>query len=180
MGVRMARAVISKITDMLYLGNATAASDTNILSEFGIMRIVSVTDEPAHRPTPDFCKQYSLTQMLYPIPDKAFWDRNEKLTSIVFPWVKDGAEKNQRVFVHCRAGVSRSASFVITYLMWLGLDFDSALIQTFAAHPFAAPSPEVLKTFLQLIGKNLPLYYPHLCRMRRGQNWFKEYINQNP
>ena len=177
----MARSVISKITDTLYLGNATTASNPKILREFGIMRIVSVTDEPLHRPPHAFCVQNGIAQIIYPIPDAVFEDPNENLVKAAFPWVKDAAEKNERVFVHCRAGVSRSASFVITYLMWLGLDFDSALIHTFTAHPYAAPLKEVLQTFLTLLGKgSLPLYYPSLSALRRKQPWFIEYITQNP
>lgn len=168
----------------LYLGNFPAALDPHLLGRSNIRRIVSVTDEPQHRPDPEFCQTHGIEQKIFPIPDAPFADSEQKLAEDIFPWISKSEEERKPVLVHCRMGISRSPALVIAYLIWSVLNdpavlskmredqnfvgdpfelaFGTALELVDGAHPRTAPLPEVLRSFLQAIGRDLPASYHDL------------------
>ena len=64
----------------------------------------------------------------------------------------------EKVFVHCMAGASRSATIVIAYLMWIKkMKFDEALNFVISKRPIVDPNDgfrEQLKIFEKLLEKN--------------------------
>src|SRR3990172_8455734 len=70
------RPVISMITPVIYLANAEAARSQNIISEFRIKRIISVTNDPDYRPSAEFLKKYGVEQRIFPIEDMEFHGRD--------------------------------------------------------------------------------------------------------
>jgi len=100
---------MNKILDRLYLGNLQAASDYKSLKEAGITHILQVATGIKPFFTNDF------TYKVINIADT----QNSSLIRY-FPaaisFIKEGISKGG-VLVHCYAGVSRSASCVIAFLM---------------------------------------------------------------
>ena len=100
---------MNKICDRLYLGNLKAAQDVRALREAGITHILQV----AEGLTPCFPKDF--VYKVISIGDTA----NSSLIRY-FPaaisFIQEGIRKGG-VLVHCYAGVSRSATCVIAYLM---------------------------------------------------------------
>lgn len=100
---------MNKIIDRLYLGNLKGASDINALRSAGITHVLTV----ASGIEPFFPKEFKY---------KVIQVTDTSQSSLIrhFPaaisFMREGIAKGG-VLVHCYAGVSRSASCVIAYLM---------------------------------------------------------------
>ena len=99
---------ISKITDTIYLGNMEAAFNYKKLKKLGIRKVLTVMSAFGnHYPENTFVhKSIDVTDDYETNLIRYF---KECLLFI------DGYDK---VFVHCAAGMSRSPTIVIAYLMW--------------------------------------------------------------
>ena len=97
---------MDKIMDNVYLGNEPASKDKKVLKEKGITHIlVSAKFLAKHHPN-----EFTYHQL--PLDDFPSQD--------LFPYIAEAVEfmKNAKVvYVHCAAGISRSTSMVIAYLM---------------------------------------------------------------
>ena len=99
---------INQITDTIYLGNVESAFNIKKLKDLGIRKILTVMSA--------FGNHY---------PENAFIHKkieiDDDYESNIIQYFKecllfiDGYDK---VFVHCAAGMSRSATIVIAYIMW--------------------------------------------------------------
>ena len=100
---------MDKIIDRVYLGNLKGASDMNALKAVGITHILQV----ASGIKPFFPKDFKYKVI-------SVTDTSQSSLIRHFPaaisFIKEGIAKGG-VLVHCYAGVSRSASCVIAYLM---------------------------------------------------------------
>jgi dual specificity phosphatase 12 len=100
---------MNKIQDRLYLGNLQAAQDLQLLKREGITHILQV----AGGIKPMFPKDFK-----YKVIDVA--DQSSINLIRHFPacisFIREGLARGG-ILVHCYAGVSRSSSMVIAYLM---------------------------------------------------------------
>jgi len=161
--------IVTPIQGFLYLGTADAAKDQESLARYKIRKILSVTNDKRHRPSPEFCKKLGIEQKIFPIDDTYFEDPSHILGEDIFPWVYNAETENIHLLVHCYASISRSPSLVITYLAWHLLRhdqipnfesaFDSAYQRVMARHGMANPQLVVLDSFLKCIGYCLPKKY---------------------
>jgi protein-tyrosine phosphatase len=108
---------IDEIIENIYLGDFRAADDINILRDNGITHIINCAkDIPEVYPT-EF--EY-LSLNLKDTP-------NEDLTEAISVSMQF-INKSKKVFIHCKQGVSRSASIVIAYLIkYKNMKYDIAL-----------------------------------------------------
>ena len=61
-------------------------------------------------------------------------------------FIKNAIRKNESVFVHCHAGISRSCSCIIAYLiLYHGLSTSEGLDIVRKGRPFVNPNPGFLK-----------------------------------
>lgn len=89
------------------------------------------------------------------------FDINDICTENIYRYFKQGIEfidKSKIVFVHCAAGISRSSSFVIAYLMWKErITFDKAKENIKKCRPCVNPNEGFviqLKEFEKELVKN--------------------------
>eukprot|EP00871_Galdieria_phlegrea_P005249 jgi/Galph1/5725/GphlegSOOS_G4304.1 len=102
----------SRILPFLYLGNDRNASDKDVLDSLQITHILIVGEELAPHFPEHYCyKQLMIkdleTQVLYPFLEEAI------------EFIESGRVRG-KVFVHCYAGVSRSAAVVLAYFIYRG------------------------------------------------------------
>ncbi|XP_028323440.1 uncharacterized protein LOC114476249 [Gouania willdenowi] len=104
-------AVISPILPFLYLGNERDAQDLDLLLRLNIGYVVNIT---THLPL------YHVTSGLrykrLPATDNSKQNLRQYFEE-VFEFIEEAYQSGQGVLVHCQAGVSRSATIVIAYLM---------------------------------------------------------------
>ena len=142
----------SRILPFLYLGNLAHANNALMLKELGITHVVSMGESALAPPRPP---PFSLTAAFSrqaALPDNSLW-LEERLGNIAvldqknvaddgidslrphidaaLEFIEQARQQGGRVLVHCRVGVSRSASIVIAYLMrHVELDLASAYLLT--------------------------------------------------
>ncbi|XP_036454934.1 dual specificity protein phosphatase 18 [Colossoma macropomum] len=101
---------LGQITDYLYIGNAKAAKDSSVITRLNINCIINATLDDSKPCLP------SVDYVWVPVADSPETQLEEH-----FDTVADKIDKvrmqHGRVVVHCCAGVSRSATLCLAFLM---------------------------------------------------------------
>lgn len=119
----------------LYLGGVTAL---NTASELGITHVLSVINDISDLSTK--VQQLSMTHMLIDMADMEEANLLPHFEQAV-QFIKSALEQGGKVLVHCQAGISRSASVVLAYLMAVEkTGLDSALASIRHTYPQASPN----------------------------------------
>ncbi|KAJ8275998.1 hypothetical protein COCON_G00077500 [Conger conger] len=105
-------ATISPILPFLFLGNERDAQDLNLLLQFNIGFVVNVTTHlPLYHLDTGLVRYKRL-----PATDNSRQNLRQYFEE-VFEFIEEAHQTGRGVLVHCQAGVSRSATIVIAYLM---------------------------------------------------------------
>lgn len=128
---------VNEIAANLYLGGITAALEPQNLVDQGIRAVVCCVRETEF-PSCDFHKDLAYYRVdVEDIPREPidlFWP---EATAFMNDWISEG----KPVFVHCRAGVSRSASTVIAYLVsYQGYTLNDAFLTARKRRPVVTPN----------------------------------------
>ena len=99
---------IDQITETIYLGNIDAAFNKKKLKQLGIKKVLTVMSA--------FGNHYSPHEFIH----KSI-DVDDDFRTNIIQYFKECflfIEGNDKIFVHCAAGMSRSPTIVIAYIMW--------------------------------------------------------------
>lgn len=102
---------LCRVTDHLYLSNGRAANDSSQVTRCKITCIVNVTETKSRSPLPPGVEYIHI-----PLPDSPVSPLSEHFDD-VSDKIQLTAESGGRILVHCNAGVSRSATLCMAYLM---------------------------------------------------------------
>ena len=99
---------IDQITETIYLGNIDAAFNKKKLKQLGIKKVLTVMSA--------FGNHYSHHEFIH----KSIDVDDDFRTNIIchFKECISFIEGKDKIFVHCAAGMSRSPTIVIAYIMW--------------------------------------------------------------
>ena len=102
---------MNQITDQIFLSGYESTSDRGFLKERNITHILTVgADLPPQHPT-DF------KYLVVPVQDSMDVNLLPKHFFVCRKFIRQAVESGTNILVHCRMGVSRSATIVIAYLM---------------------------------------------------------------
>ncbi|XP_031572661.1 dual specificity protein phosphatase 14-like, partial [Actinia tenebrosa] len=102
--------IMSQITDFLYLGSLRMAMDEEILKAKGITHIINATMDESPK------YKISIKCMRVKVNDDPECNIGRHFDNVADK-IEEVNKKSGRVLVHCVAGVSRSSTLVIAYLM---------------------------------------------------------------
>lgn len=127
----------------VWLGSQDAAETLESLTKNNITCVLNVGFSEEAFPGQFKWKRISI----YDVPEEKLEDRLPEM----FQFIEECGAQQQNVIVHCNAGISRSASVVIAWLMWKKLwTFQQALFHVQQARPSIRPNAgfvEQLKKF---------------------------------
>ncbi|XP_017778963.1 PREDICTED: dual specificity protein phosphatase 19 [Nicrophorus vespilloides] len=125
-------AIPARVLDNLFVGSQDCC-DPDTLIRFGIIAVLSVgVEAPVHAPEG---VTYKFMECL-DLPDTSLPELLHECSLFIEAESKVGG-----VLVHCNAGVSRSVTIVVGYLITrLGYDFATAMALVRAARPSAKPN----------------------------------------
>jgi len=131
---------MSLILKNLFLGSASDANDFLFIKQNNIKLIVNVTKDIATDYSALGFEDIKVIRIPIDDIDTESLNTNNLLMSTLTT-IKKYIDENKGVLVHCRAGVSRSASIVIAYLMkYHNLSFSQAQNYLRSRRPIINPN----------------------------------------
>ena len=134
---------MSQILDNLYLGDLLCSQNKDLLLRMGVTHILTVAKD--HPPKFPSTFKYKVVKVL----DLPSTNLKSKFAACI-TFIKEAMANGGKVFVHCFAGVSRSATIVVAYLMLeKGLSYQAAMRFVKSKRPFINPNDGFRKQLLQ-------------------------------
>ena len=122
---------MDEIIDNLWLGNYDSSSNVSMLKNKGIKKVLTVMD---YFGGPKYDKDF--THKRFEIEDNC----RQNIIQY-FGECLNFIKGNEKILVHCLAGISRSATIVIAYLMWTQhLKYKEALEKVKEKRPLVGPN----------------------------------------
>lgn len=125
---------LDKVQDGIFISNLTSAMDDNLLKKHGITHVINLSGF-------EYQKHPGIAYLDLPISDVPA-ARIYTLFSVTNPYISSVLASGGAVLVHCQAGISRSASIVLAYLIANhGYTLDTALNLLREKRPIIRPNP---------------------------------------
>jgi len=137
------------IKGSLFISSHQVAGDLDVLRSNGITHIVNTAADVCFNHFPG-----QVEYLTYYLKDS----NNEEISALFYKtitWIDAAIQRGGRVLVHCREGVSRSATMIIAYLMWKHkITFESAHEKVRKVRPICNPNTGFTCQLL-VLGKKL-------------------------
>ncbi|KAI1902269.1 hypothetical protein AGOR_G00042960 [Albula goreensis] len=154
---------VNKVLPGLYLGNFKDARDKEQLARHNITHILSIHDSAAPL-------LQEMTYLCIPAADLPTQNLTQYFKESI-SFMHESRLKGEGCLVHCLAGVSRSVTLVVAYLMTVtGLGWQDALTAVRVARPCAGPNVGFLRQ-LEDFETTQAVHY---------RKWLKEKYKENP
>lgn len=130
---------INRVDDNVFISGYLPAADADTIKSLGITRIVKMfKDSPNY-----YGGQYEhpgVTVAVFPAEDRSDYNIHKDAVGAL-KFIFDGVRNNELILVHCHAGVSRSATVVLMYLMIrYKMPLDEALMTLKNIRPIVNPN----------------------------------------
>lgn len=140
--------LISEVNPQLFIGKAKLATNPDVLHELGIASIVKLYEAPPIWPSG------------FTLLDTPFEDGTD-VASEVFQrtdqFIGEQIAAGNRVAVVCGAGISRSATVILSYLVSAGMPLHDAYLLLRSKHTYIEPHPKLWLSLIAHHGLGLSL-----------------------
>ena len=130
----------NQITDSLFIGRAQLSEVPKKLKKLGITSVLKLYESP-----PDWPPGFTVYNM--PHPDGVPISNKRMARHIKF--ITDEIEAGHKVLVVCGAGISRSSTAVLAYLISTGMSLPDAFRLLKSRHPIANPNPALWESLIK-------------------------------
>lgn len=135
----------SRVLPFLYLGNSRDAADLSRLQDLGTTCVLNVTSQ-----LPGYHEACGITYKQIPASDSGQQNLKQYFEE-AFEFIEAARKSGSKVLVHCQAGVSRSATIAIAYIMkHLKLPMIEAYKKVKLARPIISPNLNFMGQLLEL------------------------------
>lgn len=136
-----------KIRDWLYIGKYSETRNYSLLNQFGITSMLQLAD---------YVPQSNIESLFLNVED------GESLPTILLErgltFLREQKAQNKSILVACGAGISRSSTFALAFLMEVeNLTLLEAYSEVYKNHPNAEPHPELIKSLYAYLGQSFEL-----------------------
>lgn len=138
---------MDQIVNRIYIGCYDSAKKLGYLNPEGITHVLNCTKDPHVGLSTLIVRQVNIDDGV----ELSFNDMWFGINSI-----KEAMEAGGKILVHCHAGISRSTSMVIAYLMvYAGLSWDEALETIRKTRPHVMPNPAIERSVKRHLGNTI-------------------------
>jgi protein-tyrosine phosphatase len=114
---------ISEIIPHLYLSNWETSNNPNILKKYNIKAVITVETRPKPQNIVNYYRANNIDHMFIRLPDVPDANISEYFEPS-FQFISKHIMNGENVLVHCWAGISRSTTLVVNYLIKNSYDRD--------------------------------------------------------
>jgi len=107
---------INEIIPHLYVSNWEASDDPKILKKYNIKAIITLETRPKSNSILNYYQTNNIDHMYIYLPDDPKADISYHFDE-TYDFIKNHILKGENVLVHCWAGVSRSATIALNYMI---------------------------------------------------------------
>jgi atypical dual specificity phosphatase len=140
----------NKITDRIYLGNIAGAQNKTFLNKNNIGYIINLANQ-------SYARQSNIEYLDIDISDSPNTDIKHFFPQII-NFFNKGLQSKKNIYIHCRAGISRSTTGLIAFLMSKGLTMKDAVNYVISKRNIIEPNAgfwiQLMMFERQLYGKN--------------------------
>lgn len=138
----------SEVLPYLYIGSRRDACDKNVLASCGVTCIVNATDDCPCQ----FQEDDSFSYLRIPVKDT--WNQNlPSHFNKAFEFINQAKVRGEKVMIHCTAGISRSATITIAYIMnEQRKNLNDAISFVRSKRPIIAPNLDFMGELMQFEG----------------------------
>ena len=141
---------INEIIPYLYISNWYTSNNIDIIKQFNIKAVITVETRQKPKHIIDFYKLNNIDFMYINIEDNSNANIS-KYFDITYDFINKHLLNNHNVLVHCYAGISRSSTIVINYL----------LRYLYENNNISCCPCEVLKNVILYAQNKRPIIYPN-------------------
>lgn len=124
----------AEIVPLLYLGNERDSSDLTLLQRLGVSKVLNVSRDCENH-FPDMFEYLNL-----PVEDRVYADISQHFSKAL-QFIEQSRGQGCSVLVHCRAGISRSATVIMAYLIqYYNKSLEEAFDFIKVKHPYISPN----------------------------------------
>ncbi|XP_015832988.1 dual specificity protein phosphatase 10 isoform X2 [Tribolium castaneum] len=135
----------SRVLPFLYLGNSKNAADLSCLQDLGTTCVLNVTPQLA-----GYHETCGITYKQIPATDNGHQNLKQYFEE-AFEFIEEARNNGLRVLVHCQAGISRSATIAIAYIMkYKQMSMVEAYKLVKACRPIISPNLNFMGQLLEL------------------------------
>ena len=107
---------INEIIPHLYLTNWYTSNNIEVLKNYKIKAVITLETNPKPAHILEYYKKYNIDNMYITIPDSPDADIMQYFDK-TFDFIDKHISKGENVLVHCMAGISRSSTIVLNYII---------------------------------------------------------------
>ncbi len=148
---------MDRVLDELWIGDLDDANNVAALKTAGITTVVNITPYTDHFVVDGGSASKDFNYLQLDLLDGEEFSKEKVVRFLRFMF--EARMYAQTVLIHCGAGISRSAAFVICWLMFCGFSWDQgeALVRT--VRPVIQPHHNLKKSVLAFFGKDWTSIY---------------------